>query len=535
MDPPSSHSHISSFPLSQNQSSLIPLKFALAPNFSIVEAPQNSSLILGGDYHPSIQTLLQQHQQQMQLQHHQQQQQLFRAAYQKMLGGASDHQPLSFAADLTNLSNLPYLSTLSNLPNQQASAIVLPISSLLALGSFQNNSLQQNMQNVPIVQNSPRDIQYLLDKQNISSPNLQNMDSTLSQTMIFSTHQEPNLLKNDKIKGKQSVANTKLGDNITLFNSKNADNNEPHKSTSGEIKVIKSSLSSNILTTISNTLFDTNSEKGDIIKKEHATSLLSPPSHNDNGSDRNDSSVNSPHSLSSLSPNATFSSKSSNQSESDRLPRIGLDADNAMFRRHNIPSPTDHGNNNLYPPTSSLPLSSTVAVNCMTIPKSESFFNDYHQTLTSSQLLRSAPLQLSSETHGNNSNITNTTALGLACGPNQPPSFIRIPLNEAYYQQMNTSNIQSQNLPNMNPTNINNNLVNSTNIHVHPQHPVIEEAARKREVRLLKNREAAKECRRKKKEYVKCLENRVVVLENQNKALIDELKSLKELYCQKQE
>ena len=46
-------------------------------------------------------------------------------------------------------------------------------------------------------------------------------------------------------------------------------------------------------------------------------------------------------------------------------------------------------------------------------------------------------------------------------------------------------------------------------------------------------REAAKECRRKKKEYVKCLENRVAVLENQNKTLIEELKSLKELYCQK--
>lgn len=61
-----------------------------------------------------------------------------------------------------------------------------------------------------------------------------------------------------------------------------------------------------------------------------------------------------------------------------------------------------------------------------------------------------------------------------------------------------------------------------------------EEAARKRELRLLKNREAASECRRKKKEYVKCLENRVSVLENQNKTLIEELKSLKELYCQKE-
>lgn len=60
-----------------------------------------------------------------------------------------------------------------------------------------------------------------------------------------------------------------------------------------------------------------------------------------------------------------------------------------------------------------------------------------------------------------------------------------------------------------------------------------EEAGRKRELRLYKNREAARECRRKKKEYVKCLENRVAVLENQNKALIEELKSLKDLYCSK--
>jgi len=49
-------------------------------------------------------------------------------------------------------------------------------------------------------------------------------------------------------------------------------------------------------------------------------------------------------------------------------------------------------------------------------------------------------------------------------------------------------------------------------------------------MRLMKNREAARECRRKKKEYIKCLENRVAVLENQNKALIEELKKLKELY-----
>ncbi|XP_066564740.1 cyclic AMP-dependent transcription factor ATF-1 isoform X1 [Amia ocellicauda] len=55
----------------------------------------------------------------------------------------------------------------------------------------------------------------------------------------------------------------------------------------------------------------------------------------------------------------------------------------------------------------------------------------------------------------------------------------------------------------------------------------------KREIRLAKNREAARECRRKKKEYVKCLENRVAVLENQNKTLIEELKALKDLYCVK--
>ncbi|XP_045474177.1 cyclic AMP-responsive element-binding protein isoform X3 [Harmonia axyridis] len=58
-----------------------------------------------------------------------------------------------------------------------------------------------------------------------------------------------------------------------------------------------------------------------------------------------------------------------------------------------------------------------------------------------------------------------------------------------------------------------------------------EDQSRKREMRLLKNREAARECRRKKKEYIKCLENRVAVLENQNKTLMDELTTLKDLYC----
>jgi chaperonin cofactor prefoldin len=49
------------------------------------------------------------------------------------------------------------------------------------------------------------------------------------------------------------------------------------------------------------------------------------------------------------------------------------------------------------------------------------------------------------------------------------------------------------------------------------------------------SREAARECRRKKKEYIKCLEERVAGLENQNKALIEELRQLKELYCQREE
>ncbi|CAG5097452.1 Oidioi.mRNA.OKI2018_I69.XSR.g15082.t1.cds [Oikopleura dioica] len=65
-----------------------------------------------------------------------------------------------------------------------------------------------------------------------------------------------------------------------------------------------------------------------------------------------------------------------------------------------------------------------------------------------------------------------------------------------------------------------------------PEGMVIE-ATKRREIRLQKNREAARECRRKKKEYIKCLENRVQVLEAQNKGLIDELKNLKEMYCHK--
>jgi hypothetical protein len=62
-----------------------------------------------------------------------------------------------------------------------------------------------------------------------------------------------------------------------------------------------------------------------------------------------------------------------------------------------------------------------------------------------------------------------------------------------------------------------------------------DDCAKKREMRLFKNREAARECRRKKKEYVRCLENRVAVLETQNKSLIEELRSLKEHYQNKEQ
>ena len=53
------------------------------------------------------------------------------------------------------------------------------------------------------------------------------------------------------------------------------------------------------------------------------------------------------------------------------------------------------------------------------------------------------------------------------------------------------------------------------------------EQGRKRAVRLQKNREAARECRRKKKEYIKCLENRVAVLE-----VILNLSSKVDIFCE---
>ncbi|NWX20247.1 CREM protein, partial [Aegotheles bennettii] len=68
---------------------------------------------------------------------------------------------------------------------------------------------------------------------------------------------------------------------------------------------------------------------------------------------------------------------------------------------------------------------------------------------------------------------------------------------------------------------------------LHSPQQLAEEATRKRELRLMKNREAAKECRRRKKEYIKCLESRVAVLELQNKKLIEELETLKDICSSK--
>ncbi|XP_056105214.1 cAMP responsive element modulator b isoform X3 [Rhinichthys klamathensis goyatoka] len=56
-----------------------------------------------------------------------------------------------------------------------------------------------------------------------------------------------------------------------------------------------------------------------------------------------------------------------------------------------------------------------------------------------------------------------------------------------------------------------------------------EDASRKREHRLMKNRTAAKEYRRRQKDYVRSLESRIAMMENQKQTLIEELNSLKEL------
>ena len=53
-----------------------------------------------------------------------------------------------------------------------------------------------------------------------------------------------------------------------------------------------------------------------------------------------------------------------------------------------------------------------------------------------------------------------------------------------------------------------------------------------KENRRKKNCEAARISRRKKKEYVSGLENRVIALERENKVLQAEIRKIKEMYCQ---
>ncbi|XP_056155575.1 cAMP-responsive element modulator-like isoform X2 [Lampris incognitus] len=51
-----------------------------------------------------------------------------------------------------------------------------------------------------------------------------------------------------------------------------------------------------------------------------------------------------------------------------------------------------------------------------------------------------------------------------------------------------------------------------------PQQPT-EDASRRRELRLMKNREAAKACRQRKREYMNYLETRISILEKENMTL----------------
>ncbi|XP_060725391.1 cyclic AMP-responsive element-binding protein 1-like [Tachysurus vachellii] len=49
-----------------------------------------------------------------------------------------------------------------------------------------------------------------------------------------------------------------------------------------------------------------------------------------------------------------------------------------------------------------------------------------------------------------------------------------------------------------------------------------EEASHRRELRLMKSREASREYRRKQKEYIQSLENRIADVEKENKTLIQQ-------------
>ncbi|KAM4028260.1 cAMP-responsive element modulator isoform 1-T1 [Anomaloglossus baeobatrachus] len=68
----------------------------------------------------------------------------------------------------------------------------------------------------------------------------------------------------------------------------------------------------------------------------------------------------------------------------------------------------------------------------------------------------------------------------------------------------------------------------STDLHIPQQ--LAEEATRKREMRLMKNREAAKACRLRRKEYIRCLENHNAMLEGHIKELMQELEIYRNMY-----
>ncbi|KAM4606114.1 cAMP-responsive element modulator-like [Polymixia lowei] len=62
-----------------------------------------------------------------------------------------------------------------------------------------------------------------------------------------------------------------------------------------------------------------------------------------------------------------------------------------------------------------------------------------------------------------------------------------------------------------------------------PQQPV-KDASQKRELRLMKNREAAKACRRRKKEYIDLLVARLNILEAENRKLTAKLQYFQNVY-----
>ncbi|MED6245917.1 hypothetical protein ATANTOWER_010157 [Ataeniobius toweri] len=125
----------------------------------------------------------------------------------------------------------------------------------------------------------------------------------------------------------------------------------------------------------------------------------------------------------------------------------------------------------------------------------------------------------------------------------QPPSGTALPLPEEiinymqqYWMYSLSGSVAAGDLANSqlrNPTS--NRLKAESGVGSLGSQKPLEDALQKRALRLMKNREAARECRRKKKEYVRCLENRVAVLEQQNKTLIDELRALKDIYQHKVE